>query len=256
MKDRLKKLSPVLANFSSLETRLLECLDFLPYTKENWRVVSPRFAPIILDACSLTESVLRHFAGLSDDRASFKRFAGEVDEHLELDEAISIFLTTGIVFLNPFASWKTKAPAWWTAYNRLKHDRLNHYAEATYENTVLALCALHQVLARDRDFIPNLVSAGWFNTDDPQFVELICAQHIEIGVKPIQVMSVESRLFATPLHSNFLEFRNGRPCLNDDCHFSPRTAAIISAVDCIEAGEYVETQTPPAGDVLKAAPEE
>ena len=248
MKDRLKRLSAVLANFSTLEARLLECLDFLPYTKENWRVVSPRFAPIILDACSLTDSILRHFAGLSDERAGFKRFATEVDGHLELEGAISIFLTTDIVFLNPFVSWKTKVPTWWTAYNRLKHDRLNHYVEATYQNAVLALCALHQVLARDRDFIPNLISAGWFNTDDPQFAELICAQHIEIGVKPIHVMSVESRLFVTPLHSNFVQYKNGRPYLNEDCQFSPRTAAMISAVECIDAGEYMEPQPEGPGD--------
>jgi hypothetical protein len=242
MEDRHKRLSAVLANFSTLETRLLECLDFLPYTKENWRVVSPRFAPIILDACSLTDSVLRHFAGLSNERANFKRFATELDEHLDLQDAISVFLTTDLVFLNPFASWKTKVPTWWTAYNRLKHDRLNHCAEATYENAVSALCALHQVLARDRDFIPRLISAGWFNTDDPQFAELICAQHIEIGVKPIHVMPAESRLFVTPIHSNFVEYKNGRPYLKDDCQFSPRAAAMISAVECMDAGEYMEPQ--------------
>ncbi len=238
MKERLRRLSAVLANFSTLEVRLVECLDFLPYTEENRRVVSHRFAPIILDACSLADSVLRHFAGLSDARADFKRLLAEVEGHLELEDAISIFLATEIVYLNPFVSWKTKVPVWWTAYNRLKHDRLNHYPEATYENAVLSLCALHQVLARDRDFIPNLISAGWFNTDDPLFGELICGQHIEVGVKPIQVMPVESRLFATPLHSNFVEIRNGQPCLIDDCFFNPRTAAMISAIECVEAGEY------------------
>jgi len=242
MKDRLTRLSVVLANFSSLETRLVEYLDFLPYTKDTLHVVSPHFVPIILDACSLTDSVLRHFIGESEERSSFKHYAHEAEEHLELDAAFSIFLTPEVTFLNPFSSWKTKVPAWWSAYNRLKHDRLNHYSAATYENTVFALCALHQVVARNRHFIPNLISAGWFYAESPDLGELILAQHIQVGVKTFDVLPVESRLFVTPNRSNFVEFRRGQPVVHDDCHFSPRVRAMLSAVDCVIAGEYMETQ--------------
>jgi hypothetical protein len=248
MKDRLTRLSVVVANFSSLEDSLLEYLGFLHYTEDNRRIVSPRFVPIILDACSLIDSVLRDFIGQPEKRSSFKYYARETEQHLELDSAFSIFLNTPLEFLNPFASWKTKVPVWWSAYNHLKHDRLNNYSTATYENTVLALCALHQVVARDRDFIPNLISAGWFNSQSPEFPELVLAQHIEVGVKPIHVMPVETRLFVTPLHSNFVEFKGVQPVLIEDCQFSPRTTAMISAVDCINAGEYVETQPAPSAD--------
>lgn len=241
MKDRLTRLSVILANFSSLEDRLLEYLDFLPYTKDTRHVISPRFIPIILDACSLTDSVLRHFVGKPEKRCSLKHIANESDEHLELNTAFSILLTPEIAFLNPFASWKTKVPEWWSAYNRLKHDRLNQYSVATYENTVLALCALHQVVARNRHFIPNLISAGWFHADNPDLGELILAQHIQVGVGTSDVIPVESRLFVTPNQSNFVEFSHGQPFVNDDCHFSPRILAILTAVDCINAGEYMES---------------
>ena len=231
MKDKHTKASFVISNFSSLEEQLLACLAFLPYTADNHHVVSPRFVPIILDACSLIDSVLRDFVGQPDKRTTFKRYARETEEYLELDTAFSIILSTKLAFLNPFASWKTKRPAWWSAYNRLKHDRLNNYTEATYETTVLALCALHQVVARNRNWIPSLISAGWFNSDDSHFMDLISAQHIGEGVTPINVMAVESKLFVTPLHSNFVEFSNGQPVVSEACEFSPRVAAMIWAFE-------------------------
>jgi hypothetical protein len=173
MKANRTRASFVISNFSSLEEQLLTCLDFLPYTVDNQRVVSPRFVPIILDACSIIDSILRDLVDQPDERTTFKRYARETEEYLELDTAFSIFLNTELVFLNPFASWRSKVPVWWSAYNRLKHNRLNNYAEATYEITVLVLCALHQVIARNRMLIPNLISAGWFNSGDSHFVDLM-----------------------------------------------------------------------------------
>lgn len=231
MKDRRTKASFVISNFSSLEEQLLACLTFLPYTPDNHHVVSPRFVPIILDACSLIDSVLRDFVHQPEERTTFKQYARETEEYLKLDTAFSILLSTKLAFLNPFSSWKAKTPVWWSAYNRLKHDRLNNYAEATYETTVLALCALHQVIARNRNWIPSLISAGWFNSDDSHFEDLIGAQHIGEGVTPINVMAVESKLFVTPLHSNFVEFSDRQPVVSEDCEFSPRVAAMIWAFE-------------------------
>ena len=231
MKEKHTKASFVISNFSSLEEQLGVCLDFLPYAPENHSVVSPRFIPIILDACGLIESVLKDITDKPDERSTFKRYAGETEEYLKLDTAFSIFLNTNLEFLNPFASWMSKTPSWWSAYNLLKHDRLNNFAVATYEATIQAICALHQVVARNRALIPNLISAGWFNTDDSHFPDLMCAQHIGQGVSPINVMTVESKLFVTPLHSNFVEFTNGQPVVSENCEFSPRVTAMIWAFE-------------------------
>jgi len=231
VKDNHTKASFVISNFSSLEKQLSACLDFLPYTSENHSVVSPRFVPIILDACSLIDSVLRDLIDKTNEKSTFKRYARETEEYLELDKAFSIFLNTNLEFLNPFASWRSKIPLWWSAYNRLKHDRLNNYAAATYETTVQALSALHQVVARNRTLIPSLISAGWFNPDDSHFPDLMGAQHIGQGVTPINVMAVETKLFVTPLHSNFVEFSNGLTVVSENCEFSPRVTAMIWAFE-------------------------
>jgi len=231
MREKHTKASFIISNFSSLEDQFGLCLDFLPYAPENRNVVSPRFIPIILDACGLIESVLKDITDEPNERGNFKRYAVETEEYLELDTAFSIFLNTNLEFLNPFASWMNKTPSWWNAYNLLKHDRVNNFAVATYETTIQALCALHQVVARNRALIPSLISAGWFNTDDSHFPELMCAQHVGQGVSPINVMTVESKLFVTPLHSNFVEFINGQPVVSENCEFSPKVTAMIWAFE-------------------------
>ena len=242
MKDRLTRLYAILSNFSSLENRLLEYLNFLPYTKDTCHVVSPCFIPIILDACSLIDSVLRHLIGESGKRNNFKYLAERSEDTLELADTYSIFLTPEITFLNPFSSWNTKVPDWWNAYNQLKHDRLNQYSNATYENTVSAVCGLHQVVARNHHFIPNLISAGWFDGDNPNLSELIAAQYIHMGVRTFDLIPVETKLFVTPNQSNFVDFSHNQPFVKHDCHFSPRIRSILAAVDCINAGEFMEDQ--------------
>ncbi len=48
----------------------------------------------------------------------------------------------------PFSGWEDHAaPAWWTAYNRVKHDREAQLHQATFHNTLLALAAAYVVVA-------------------------------------------------------------------------------------------------------------
>lgn len=239
MENRLRRLSVAVANFSLLEEQLIECLSYIQYTEENHKIVSPRFVPIILDACSLIDSILRDLLGKDEKNKNLKHYSQKTERFLELDNAFSIFLNTQIEFLNPFISWQSKVPHWWNAYNHLKHDRLNNYSEATYENVVLALCALHQVISRNREFIPNLISAGWFNSQSSAFAELAAAQYIRVGVKTGDAIPVETKLFVTPLEANFVEFKSGEPIFNEECQFSQRVDAMICAMDCINAGEFI-----------------
>lgn len=48
----------------------------------------------------------------------------------------------------PFLGWEDHAaPAWWTAYNRVKHDRESELHQATFHNVLLALSAAYVVVA-------------------------------------------------------------------------------------------------------------
>src|SRR2546422_38782 len=121
------KLSFVVSNFEELESRLTECLSFIPFIETNKQVISPKFIPIILESCSLIDSLFKSFERQKGKRYDLKSYTTLVEPHLCLEEATTIFLNPPLRFLTPFSRWTTAAPSWWAAHNELKHDRLDNY---------------------------------------------------------------------------------------------------------------------------------
>lgn len=161
------------SNFLSLESQLRECLDFIPFMDANQFVVSPKFIPIILESCSLIDSIFRDLAKGESLGASFKHYSHFFEPRMELEESVSLFLAVPIRPMIPFKGWTTKQPEWWSAYNQLKHDRLANFRVATITSAASAMAALHQVIARSKDFALSLLRAGWIDThDDETVVEL------------------------------------------------------------------------------------
>lgn len=161
----------MVANFHSLEDQLIACMAYIPYIEQNQAVVSPKFVPILLDACSLIDSVLRDSTD-NEKRQTLKTYAALHEERLELEEATTLFLASPLQLLRPFHGWRNTAPVWWDAYNKVKHDRIRNYEAATYSCTVSAMAGLHQVLARSWQFLGHLTRAGWFNESSEEFADL------------------------------------------------------------------------------------
>lgn len=224
--DRLRF---VVSNFEELESKLIECLSFIPFIENNKAVISPKFIPIILEACSLIDSVFRTFECQQGKKHNLKSYTKLVEPHLYLEDASTIFLNPPLRFLRPFETWTRAAPPWWIACNKLKHDRLDNYRAATYENAILATSGLHQVLSRNIEFVPALISAGWFNSNGPDVVELMAARISSSGI-PIQVIPVASKLFVSPLHDTFVSYDNGHPSVAD-CDFTDRVKALLAVHD-------------------------
>lgn len=220
------KYSFVVTNFDELETRLKECLEFIPFIDNNYGVISPKFITIILDSCSLIESLFIEYLNANDKKYTFKDYARLVEPELELGETISIFLNSPIKFISPYKNWQNTIPEWWNTYNKLKHDRLSNYQLATYESTINSITALHQLISKIYDLIPALITAGWFNSDGGDIGELIAARIAQAGV-PMNIIPVSSKLFVSPLHSNFVEFKNGIPNI-ENCDFPNRVRDIIT----------------------------
>ncbi len=222
-----KKIEFAINNFSNLEKQLSKCMEFIPFIDQNKNAISPKFIPIILEACSLIESIFKEISKDKKGRHNFKKYANLHEKDLELDKSISIFLVPSIKFYQPFKDWKKKIPVWWSNYNKLKHDRLNNYKFATYETAVSSLAGLHQLISRCRLFTDILVAAGWFNASSEEFAELWSARMGEYGL-PITSRPIpcESNLFVSPLLSNFVFLKNGSPRL-EECGFSQRVQLLL-----------------------------
>ncbi len=227
MLDRETKFHFLVSNFEEIESQLDQCLNFIPFIDVNKQVVSPKFIPLIIESCGLIESIFKEMEGNEEERYGLKKYSELLEPYLDLEVAISIFLHPPIQFLNPFHDWTNAPPTWWLAYNKLKHDRLNNYDIATYENVILAISGLHQIISRNTDFVSTLLIAGWFNRDSPDIGELIAAK-LAGARAPIHVIPVESKYFVTPQHDNFVVINNGAQSVEESCDFSKRVRDILT----------------------------
>ena len=112
---------------------------------------------------------------------------------------------------NTYKGWTQEQPNWWSAHNKLKHDRLNNYHFATFTNAVQALAGLHQLMVRQRNFVGGFLKAGWIDTTNLEVLDNLGSAAYE-GSK-VDVV-VESKLFASASYDNFVN-----PDTSDSLYF-------------------------------------
>jgi hypothetical protein len=194
----------LLAQFTSLENQLKKWIEFVPYVDANKCIVSPKLTPILMEACSLIDSVFCSELSPAGP-TQFKKYAEELEPTRRFGERMSLFLVAPIHSLNPFHNWNLHIPIWWNAYNRIKHDRLNSIDFATYENVVNAMCGLHQVMSACKSFLGAFLRAGWIDTtDNDLFTSLASVAHLGALHPAPPSMVIESQLFVSPTRENFL----------------------------------------------------
>lgn len=201
----IDKASFAVSSFSGLETQLIACNEYLPFVEANKQAISPKFVPIIIEACSLIDSIFRETTANKTQHYNLKKYGIEHEPTLSLDDDLSLFLSSPVQVLRPFKDWTKKQPDWWAAYNKLKHDRLNNYEVATYTNAVVAVAGLHQLMARNKIFVGEFIKSGWININDDELMMTV-ASSAQLGalMRNPPDMVIESRLFASPTLDNFV----------------------------------------------------
>lgn len=197
----------VVASFSVLEVQLIHCMEYIPFIEGNKDVMSPKFIPIIMDTCSLIDSVLREMTGNKNERYSLKKYSEAHERVLLLEGNLTLFLSSPLQLLEPYKNWTKEQPEWWAAYNMLKHDRLNNYKASTYRSAVLALAGLHQLMSRSKAFIGSFLRAGWIDTQPFEVVEQLGSVANLGALYPNPPdMLIESKLYVSPTGENFIDY--------------------------------------------------
>lgn len=165
----------VIAQYKDLEARLCSFMEVVPYIGANKQVLSPLLPCLLIEACCLIESIFNRLAGGIKNKCGLKRYVDTLEPLMMLDETSTILLTSPLQFLRPFEGWIGRPPLWWTAYNNVKHDRMNNLTCASYENVVLAVAGLNQVIVRSRMFVSHMVREGWI-FDNETMCEIACSR--------------------------------------------------------------------------------
>ncbi len=165
--------------FRDLEDRFAAFLRAVPPTPEHNPVHSPALASLLLDGCSLVETVLKStmdnaryngIANIAQHRA--RRYAA-VPPYLNIGDLRRVFRADSFyskpVWYRPGGNrsfpwyvWRNTAgnPTWWASYNNVKHSRFDNAREATLGTTMHSMKALFLVLVQSLEFRARLVERG------------------------------------------------------------------------------------------------
>lgn len=171
----------VVTSFVSCEEALSRVLRIVPWCPAHETVWSPVLATVIMEACSLLDSLWRYTAWLSP----FVREKKKRRSSLKMPDYFDYFANKSltplgkrwVVFwgeaptqVRPFQAWDGASSyvdlEWWTAYNKLKHDRLAHQERATLLTAVNATSALFLAILMSEHCRYAVESAGWLTSAD------------------------------------------------------------------------------------------
>jgi hypothetical protein len=166
-------------SFLELERRFESFLRVVPVDPAHNRVHSPLLASVLLDACSLIETVLKS----SMDNARYNTIPNIANirqmrysqnppflniGHLRSVFRADTFYAKPVWYLPrgessfPWYVWRSTSgqPKWWSAYNAVKHSRFQNASQATLLTTFHALKALFLAIVQSLDFRERLIDRG------------------------------------------------------------------------------------------------
>ena len=173
--------------YIELEDQLLETKKYVDFDESNYKTFSVEYLKLLQATCSEIDVVGKIIAEYYDN--SFKKVENKNIQKwgLLVHSAFPEIETSTVSFLNdkeiaPWTNWDyetyydkgnkfryrlkdgKKTPAWWMAYNKVKHERTSPYKEgktnysrANLENLILAMAALYII---EMKFIKRLSSDG------------------------------------------------------------------------------------------------
>lgn len=141
--------------YKNLENEALNILSIIPYKEQNYYTIIPKIAPLIIEAGSLISTI--HAFNNSQEKV----FNFYKKEH-KIDEVFLVYISEPLRILRPYNSLFSEdgefnEPIWWTAYNSLKHDRINEVIQSNIFNLVNILGALFLVITQDEQFSDALI---------------------------------------------------------------------------------------------------
>jgi hypothetical protein len=132
--------------FLALETDLADVARYIEFAKPNFATYSIELVHLLLAACSEVDAVLKELSlQLNPKRRPSKinQYRPIISKELPgfLDE--TVYVRRFKLSFQPWKDWApNKNPAWWSSYNKVKHDRSKHFSDANLENALNAMAAL------------------------------------------------------------------------------------------------------------------
>ncbi len=130
----------------TLDSDLHRASRFVEIASHNFKTFSIEFVRILLSAGSEIDVVAKILCKCIDSSKSYKNineYRNTIAAKFPKFHSMIIDIPQYELHLTAWNEWsQNKNPAWWEAYNKVKHERDKHYKEANLENTLNAVAGL------------------------------------------------------------------------------------------------------------------
>jgi hypothetical protein len=154
--------------YLAIEEDLANCSRYVEFSERNYDVYSNEFAKIIVLASAEIDTVLRELCALIAPGVkadSINRYFTVINAHYPKLVEMYVKIRRADLNLQPWKGWvKDKSPGWWgLGYNKIKHDRTNHFDQANLGNALQAVGALLIVILHYHNFVSGKEISVDFN---------------------------------------------------------------------------------------------
>ena len=136
--------------FHFLEKRLLDTKRYVAFEKENLDVFSIEFASIINDCCGIINGFCFELCQAENpkkDRFYMNDYIDYFDRHKFILSCLVYCEKFSIIPWERLQNKKLRTPAWWTAYNEMKHSGKPNFQNASLKNAISCLAGLYCLLS-------------------------------------------------------------------------------------------------------------
>lgn len=166
-------------SFLNLEERLAAFCRIVPFVSAHYRVHSPTLASMLLDCGSLSESIFKstmdhsHYDARPGVVVARTRRAATAPPYYNIADSRRVFRSDQLYNKSvwyiprsdssmPWHAWQrqTGNPAWWGAYNSVKHSRFANQSKATLSTVMHATGATFLQLVCSLDYRDELINQG------------------------------------------------------------------------------------------------
>ena len=127
--------------FLSIEKDVLELSRFIEFSGSNLNTYSTEIARILMSATQECDVLLKQVC--LNSHSNEQGYRADIPQQHPLFCDQKVLLPRYDLSFTPFTEWKQgKTPSWWTANNKVKHERHNKFEMASLENMLNSVSAL------------------------------------------------------------------------------------------------------------------
>lgn len=163
------KIDPHWNYFLAIERDLETLARYVEFDPKNFDCFSIEIARLLLAAAAEVDIVCKQIcrrANQSSKARTIHQYRDEIVQLFPKFNAYPVLIARFELRLQPWDEWTKKGgvPVWWTAYNKIKHERATEFERANLKNALdavaglfIALLHLHREKAQHSELIPNPV---------------------------------------------------------------------------------------------------